>query len=632
LEYGSIFIIKGLQQLSRAWTAFHLTRFPSSTTMILSTVLLLLKSGLAASLPQDQGIGAAPGTLIEHERAALIPTTWRWERNTTEDDGLTLRIALKEHRDVDKGDILARSDPNHILYGQFLNAAELAQYLDDASSQVSCQASRDRVKNWLDAEGVTILRETSGSFDIRLPAAKAQTILGAGFSMYARGSEEGLFARTEAYSLPQSVSGDIDYVFPTVHFFGGAIKQDDGFTGVARRQQGLPTPPFDCTKYICPVNLTSKYNIDYIPSEPSSSKLGIASFLEEYPNRQDWSAFISQRGLSDPAIQAPYDIVSVNGGESSDTGKAGIEAMLDLEYTSAFTGPLNVTYYSVGGRPPTVEQPGNVSVPANQSENEPYLEFLDFLLTQDDIPQVISISYTDDEQTVPYSYASKVCERFSYLALRGVTVLVASGDAGVQGTRFSDCEGPDGEPRFIPTFPASCPWVTTVGATAAYGGAAAFSSGGFSNYFERPAWQHVAVQNYVTGLENTTSGTPYFAYNTSGRGYPDLTLLGVDYLVTSNNFSLPAKGTSASTPVVAAMVALLNALRLKKSMPVLGFLNPILYASNVSSGAIDDVTEGIIDGCSVSGHSQPGFAAAVGWDAASGLGAPDFVKLRQILV
>ena len=50
---------------------------------------------------------------------------------------------------------------------------------------------------------------------------------------------------------------------------------------------------------------------------------------------------------------------------------------------------------STGGTPPF--KPDN-STPTNT--NEPYLEFLNFILNQVSIPPVLSTSYCDDEQTV----------------------------------------------------------------------------------------------------------------------------------------------------------------------------------------------------------------------------------------
>ncbi|KAI9146842.1 Tripeptidyl-peptidase sed2 [Paramyrothecium foliicola] len=594
----------------------------------LSLVSLLAAAGFVASLPQTRG--EYLGDLVEHERVPRIPQEWRLVRAVAPGHVLSLRVALKEHRKIDAKEILVRSDPSSSFYGKHFDAAGLREFLSASTSHNARDASWARVKRWITEREVNVVRESPDGFDIRIPASQAEALFGANFYMYSVDNDEHMIARAESYSLPSSLTGDIDYVYPTVHFFGRATSRPEENT-LNRRQHSLPTGPFDCSKYYCPVNLTELYNIDYFPLETSASKLAIAGFLEEFPSHEDWTTFISQYGLSDPSIQAPYTVETVNGGSNPDTiESSGLEAMLDLEYTSAFTGPLNVTYYSVGGRPPTLQKPGNISLSASESANEPYLEFIDHLLEQENIPQVISISYTDDEQSVPYNYATKVCERFSLLALRGVSVLVASGDAGAQGTRFSDCEGPDGEPRFIPTFPASCPWVTTVGATAAWKGAAGFSSGGFSNYFERPSWQEAAAESYVASLSEAYP-TPYYTFNTTGRGYPDVTLLGTDFLVVRGNFSQPAKGTSASTPVVASMIALLNDIRLKKGLPVLGFLNPLLYDNKVASSGFKDITEGSINGCATAEHQQGGYAAATGWDAASGLGEPDFAALRALL-
>ena len=81
-------------------------------------------------------------------------------------------------------------------------------------------------------------------------------------------------------------------------------------------------------------------------------------------------------------------------------------------------------------------------------------------------------------------------------------------------------------------------------------------------------------------------------------------------------------GTSASTPVWAAIVARLNGVRLAKGGAALGFLNPLLYSSNAS--AFNDVTVG-----QNSAGTSAGFSAAPGWDAATGLGTPRFEALAN---
>ncbi|KAK7928336.1 tripeptidyl-peptidase sed4 [Apiospora marii] len=590
-------------------------------------VSLLLASGLVSGLPQPAD------NLVEHERAASVPSSWQLVRSATPDDVLTLRIAVKEHRKVDEKHILGRSDPKSPLYGKYMSAEQLRALLRDSTSATARKASWDKVQRWIDERNIHVVRDSDRGFEIKIRAAEAESLFGTKFSYYTRDGDDQPVARTEAYSLPLGIRDDVDFVYPTVHFFDGAKARAAEESKLDRRQHGLPTGPWDCSKYICPVNLTSMYNIDYMPETASASKLALGGFLEQNANLEDFKNFTSQYGLSDASLQAPYTIVNVNGAENSqDEAKAELEAQLDIEYSTSFLGPLNVTYHLTGGRPPAQDQPGNVPIPDEDNQQEPYLEYLDYLLAQNDIPQVVSISYTDDEQAVPQAYANQVCDRFSYLALRGVSVLVASGDAGTQGTRFSDCKGPEGQYRFIPTFPASCPWVTTVGATTRWGGVAGFSAGGFSNYFPQPDWQKDAVAKYIASSDNTgVPEDPWFAWNASGRAYPDLSLLGVDYLVINRGIATTAKGTSASTPVVASMIALLNDIRLRAGKPVLGFLNPLLYAADVAEGAFTDITESNINGCSNAAHQQAGFAAAKGWDAASGLGTPDFAKLRKLL-
>jgi tripeptidyl-peptidase-1 len=126
----------------------------------------------------------------------------------------------------------------------------------------------------------------------------------------------------------------------------------------------------------------------------------------------------------------------------------------------------------------------------NPPGNEPYLTWVNFVLSQQCPPQVISTSYADDEQTVPQDYAQRVCNSFAQLGARGHSLLFGSGDGGVGGMLFpqhlsltqllltfeftaiggnnaSLCVSNDGNNtfKFLPEFPSSCPYITTVGAT-----------------------------------------------------------------------------------------------------------------------------------------------------------------------
>jgi tripeptidyl-peptidase-1 len=76
-------------------------------------------------------------------------------------------------------------------------------------------------------------------------------------------------------------------------------------------------------------------------------------------------------------------------------------------------------------------------------------------MSQKTIPQTISTSYGDDEQTVPLDYAISVCNMFAQLGAMGISVLFASGDSGVGGGSCHSNDG-KGSKKFIPAFPASC--------------------------------------------------------------------------------------------------------------------------------------------------------------------------------
>jgi tripeptidyl-peptidase-1 len=87
-------------------------------------------------------------------------------------------------------------------------------------------------------------------------------------------------------------------------------------------------------------------------------------------------------------------------------------------------------------------------------------------------------------------------------------------------------------------------------------------------------------------------------------------------------------GTSASAPVVGAMLSNINDARLALGKPPLGFINPALYsdrfvsAYNPLTSAYKDITNGTNPGC-----GTQGFSAVSGWDPVTGLGTPKFPVL-----
>ncbi|KAF2227549.1 tripeptidyl-peptidase sed4 [Elsinoe ampelina] len=572
---------------------------------ILTGLLATALTSFAASIPQ----------LVRHESIELLPDGWRVRSVANDADLLHLQIALKHTRN-DYLDIANEvSDPDSPRYGQYLEKYQLEAIIPDLGDHAG------EIMRWLQTSGASRVRHQGDFIDFETTVENARVLLHANFKYYQYGTEKPIL-RTQSYNIPSKYGAMIDFIYPTIHFMRTSQTPPKSLV----RRQHIPTGPVTCAISICPRNLTSEYNVTYVPQDnKSGSRLGVAGFLEQWPSQKDTQKFLKDYGLRNRSIPYKYNTVLLDGGQNpNDPSKAGAEATLDIEYAMAMADPLPVTYFSTGGRPPlTLSQPGNKVVPQNESGNEPYLSFFRHILSLPNPPQVLSISYADDEQSVPLPYARKVCSLAAQLAARGVSIIVSSGDGGAAGNGDKTCKGPNGKKRFVPTFPASCPWVTAVGATNEYG-VAHYSSGGFSNYFPRPKWQEGQVKGYLASLNGSHTGW----YNKTGRGIPDVSLFGSDYLTYGGGYAYQQKGTSASTPVFAAMIALLNDKRLREGKPVLGFLNPLLYRNKQ---VWRDVTEGETDGCQNGKDFEIGWQAAKGWDAASGLGEMDFEKMMQVL-
>ncbi|KAH9039700.1 subtilisin-like protein [Lactarius hengduanensis] len=369
------------------------------------------------------------------------------------------------------------------------------------------------------------------------------TLLGASYQLYRHAETKEVTIRTVGYSLPAALHGPWlqRRTSPPRACRGrhresalagqqGQVKATSGdlVTALLGRDDYGATPPF----------LRWLYNFaTYVPAATDRNVLGISGFAQEYPNPVDLMAFINHFHGSQTG--ATYTVVQVDSGEG------------DVQYTSGMAYPTPIVYYSIGN--------------GLEGEDDPYLSWLDYIFNLDsdetDIPQTISSSYANYETEFPLDHARTLCDLFMQLGARGVSVLIASGDYGVGE---GDCMT-DGNVRFRPTFPASCPWVTGVGGTLGYPETAAgLGGGGFSEYFERPDYQDDAVTPFFEILGNQYHGLYKCSYDIA-------IMLGGEYYEALD-------GTSCSTPsIVAGIISLLNDYRISQGRHPLGFLNPWLY-------------------------------------------------------
>lgn len=111
----------------------------------------------------------------------------------------------------------------------------------------------------------------------------------------------------------------------------------------------------------------------------------------------------------------------------------------------------------------------------------------------------------------------------------------------------------------------------------------------------------------------------------SGRGFPDISAVGDNIPIWNQGHIIIEGGTSASTPIVASIINRIIDERIAAGKPgPVGFLNPVFYKN---SHIFNDIINGSNPGCNTNG-----FSAVPGWDPASGLGTPNYLKLRDVLM
>lgn len=155
------------------------------------------------------------------------------------------------------------------------------------------------------------------------------------------------------------------------------------------------------------------------------------------------------------------------------------------------------------------------------------------------------------------------------------------------------------------------------------------SGGGFSTTYPLPKWQAATVARYFTSVA-ATGDTPVPGFNRSGRAYPDISAIGINYLVMYGENWIGMAGTSASCPVVAGLISNINAARIEAGKGSVGWVTPAMYKH--AAAFVNDVVVGN-NKCSATAPCCPhGFMATQGWDPATGLGSINYGKMQSKFV
>ena len=418
-------------------------------------------------------------------------------------------------------------------------------------------------------------------------------------------------------------------------------------TAAATATQERVLPQLNCfaNNTMSPCQLRHIYNIPSTARGSAAATMGVFESLNQSFSPSDLSLFQSYMGLPQQTVAAVVGDPRHSEGNSYCKTAQGLnsclESMLDLEYIMGVAPASPATYWYM-----------------DQGNDDLFVDWVLAMNAATAIPRVMSVSYSGPEKYVAASHLRTFSIEAIKLGVQGVTLVASSGDDGAAGY---EARGTPGNCGYVPQFPACSPYVLAVGATQgleidmgkseracqANTGGVITTGGGFSDFYPRPAYQSAAVNRYFSTAQ--TAGTlPVSGYNRTGRGYPDVAAAGLNYLTVVGGSAYLLSGTSASAPVVAGLLSLVNAQRLAAGAPTVGFVNPALYLLNMTavtvtgsgsgsgSGAgswtvVNDVVAGS-NHCVVSSWDptlptvccSQGFFALPGWDPLTGLGTINF--------
>ncbi|CAK5270748.1 unnamed protein product [Mycena citricolor] len=545
-------------------------------------------------------------TLVLHERRAVVPEGFVASGSAPAEKILQLKLNLAQNNlEGLETKLLAAATPGSATYGQWLSKEEVDSFSTPTAETTAA------VSEWLSSNGLssTLVSPSGDWISVSVPVSKANELLGADYRVFTHTASGTESIRTLEYSIPAALKDHVRVVTPTTSFSGSrSLPRVMAVRSKQPEPRAAPAPApvsdavhVSCNDTMTPRCLQSMYRIPKTPAKSKKGSIGVVGMYEQWANREDLKDFLEEQ-RPDMNSSTTFGLLSLdNGTDSQAPDDASVEANMDIQLTVGLATNVPVTFVSLGTNNTDGADGG-------------YLDIITGLIAESAPPQVLTTSYgllAESYLSEPLTVA--MCNSYMQLSARGVSILFASGDGGVSSTPGVQCNGT----AFAPTFP-SCPYATLVGATSGMPETgAALSAGGFSNYFPTQSWQQSAVSAYIKSI-----GTQYAGkYNTTGRGYPDVSASGVNVTMHQIDHWDLIDGTSCSSPIFASVIGLINDRLLTAGKPVLGFLNPWLYSN---PQMFNDVTTGNNPGC-----GTDGFSAKAGWDPVTGMGTPNFPAMLK---
>ncbi|KAL9080561.1 MAG: hypothetical protein Q9157_000703 [Trypethelium eluteriae] len=613
--------------------------------------LPLITAAMAVATLAQAAVLDIPHVL--HEKRSVPTRHWTKREALKREAVLPMRIGMTQSN-LDQGDALLMkvAHPQSDKYGKWYTAEEIVDLFEPSKESVST------IRSWLEKAGIRPDRisQSANKQWIQFDASveEAESLLRTEYYIYEHGPTGRTNIACDGYHVPEHVQKHVDYITPGLRLIAGGkasantLTQDgydiekrgfrtnghSNFTGPSIKQvlsnatgQAIANAQLaNCDSYITPACIATMYNITKATKAAPGNQLGIFEEGDFYA-AEDLIEFFAVFTPNIPVTTEPK-LEGIDGGFAPGL-YAGGESDLDLQISYPIIYPqgeilfqTDDIFYATG-----VEGGGGFLNTFFDAIDGSYCNFSAFGETGDASidpkypdpnplgyegqrqcgvykpTNVISISYGEQEDDLPTNYQQRQCAEMMKLGMQGTSIILASGDSGVaaRGTDDGNADGCLGTGQvFNPDFPASCPYVTALGATVLYGNVSKDqesavtrfpSGGGFSNIYATPSYQNATIQNYfanhnpgypsysVTGTNNPTAaqyGTGI--YNRAGRGYPDASAVGDNIVIFNNGAPTLIGGTSAAAPVFASILNRINEERIAVGKSTIGFVNPTLYA------------------------------------------------------
>ena len=506
--------------------------------------------------------------------------------------------------------LAAQQDPDSSLYHQWLTPAEFGARFGASDADLA------QVTAWLAAQGFIVDEIPAGRRLVAFSGSAAQVAAAFHTPLHIyRVDGTDHLANAEDPQIPVGLSGLIAGIV-SLHNFRRTSEM-----GALAPLSMQPEYSAGATHYLFPADFATIYDLNPLLAEGTNGTgSSIAIAARSNIKLSDVEAFRSMAGLS-----ANDPIVTLDGADPGLVAHDQGESTLDAEWSGAAAPAAKV----------------NLVVAASTAATDGIDLAATYIVNHSAAP-VVSVSYGSCEQQMGAAELAFYNSLWEQAASQGMSVFVASGDAGAAG-----CSAPTATAGSQPAVNGLCssPYSTCIGGTGFNEGAnaaqywSATNSAGYSSalsYIPEEVWNESGSNGGAElwasgGGASTVYTQPVWQANVNGTGaangmraVPDLALAAADhdgYFVAENGSFWIASGTSAATPSFAGIMALVVQSQHGASQ---GNANPRLYTL---AGAADDPFHTTPSG----DNSVPGVsgftATGAAYNLATGLGSVDAALL-----